>query len=146
MRDRGGSKHVTINPVKGGGSSRFCQVWVCVCVLRMPRARLRGPSGTLRARTAAIGTPQPNSCVCTGRVRTNPGLLGPRGSGALPTHTCQPTRSLALRTLESAAALRVSPFDVFVHSLVTSAYVSASRFRRGTSHIAQVGILLRSYL
>jgi len=41
-----------------------CDTGVCVSVLRMPRARLRGPSGTLRARTAAIGTPQPNSCVC----------------------------------------------------------------------------------
>ena len=35
---------------------------------------------------------------------------------------------------------------IFVHSLVTSSYINVPCFWRGTSHITQVGILLRSYL
>ena len=63
-----------------------------------------------------------------------------------PTYVFPPSRpGYPVRNIE-AAALRFRRLIIFVCSLITSAYVGASRFRRGTSHIAQVGILLRSYL
>jgi hypothetical protein len=56
---------------------------LCVSVLQLSMGPISGPSAThFKALAAAIGTHATGLIVCTGGVRTIPGAMGPRSSGA----------------------------------------------------------------